>query len=70
MPIGDNSHLIVSVSVGTGIPLLLPNGAVELLAPRPERVGGCLWGGPALEAARTAVSYNQGGLFIQGLQEP
>lgn len=26
MPIGDNSHLIDSVSVGTGIPLFLPSG--------------------------------------------
>lgn len=37
MPIGDNSHLIESVSVGTGIPLFLPRGMVELLAPRPEQ---------------------------------
>lgn len=45
MPIGDDSHLIESVSVGTEIPLFLPSGVVERLAPRPEQAGGCLWGG-------------------------
>ena len=35
-----------------------------------ELTYGCLGAGAARGVAQTAVSYNQGGLFILGLQEP
>lgn len=65
MPIGDNSHLIESVSVGTGIPLFLPSGVVERLAPRPReraaaRGEACLGSSPSCSKLQPRWAFHPG----------
>lgn len=70
MPIGDNSRLIDSISVGTGIPTESPQWDGGTPCPKTCASGQLPLWWAAAEAARAAASYNHGGLFILGLQKP